>query len=419
MTARELGRALAFLLLLSLLLVAPALMLTALDRANSPWWWDAWQLAGLGAVVAVAAPTVVTGRHPVTGHRLVWAVAFAASVAEWFAVMSGRLSDLGRNEAVDAASPDPVNLVAQVVPIAAAACAAGWRGWIALVPASFLAAAHVLAQASVSGPVGSGDGAQKWSALAEETAFTLGVTMVSIIAIGAVRTSTDRLETTRAGARRRVADAEGAESRRLARILWAAALHDDVLAVLGSVQAGQRPTPEDREAAARALRTSSAQKGPQTWTTAELAEHLEHVVARVSAGALTTSRRSPGPVPPTVSEAVLAATVEAVRNVVRHARTDGRCHVSVTATPGHVEVVVTDDGVGFAATHVPLGRLGLRVAVRDRMQAVGGSGEWLSAPEAGTTVTLRWAAPRSAPGTAETSERPRTAGGPSWSQPAQ
>ena len=87
-----------------------------------------------------------------------------------------------------------------------------------------------------------------------------------------------------------------------------------------------------------------------------------------------------------------------MRNVLRHARTEGRCRVSVTARPGHVRVEVTDDGAGFVPSQLPLGRLGLRVAVRDRLLAVGGTARWTSAPGAGTTVTLLWPDPGQAAG---------------------
>ena len=424
MTARELGRALALLLVISLLLVAPSLTLTALDDAGLPWWWQVSQLAGYGAVAAVATRTVLTGHGLTVGHRLMWAVSLAASVTAPFAFAAGGpgghggAADLGR--LTGSAAPDTVPLVAQVVPIAAAACAAGWRGWRALAPATLLTVAQGMAHASLAGSVSS-YGPETWGALVEQAVFTLGVTMVSVIAVGAIRTSTDRLESTRADARRSVADAERGESRRLARVRWAASLHDDVLAVLSSVQAGQSPTVDDRGAASRALTTISTQDGSQRWTAAELADHIAHVVTRVSPGAVIASRASPGPVPPQIAEAVLAATTEAVRNVVRHARTDGRCHISVTAGGGGIEVTISDDGVGFVAGHVPLGRLGLRVAVRDRLRAVGGTAEWASSPGAGTTVTLRWSAPGpsavdgTATGTDGRSPRTRRS---SWSLPA-
>lgn len=407
MTASELGRALALLLLVALGLVAPSLTLVALDDVGLPWWWLVPQLVGYGAVVVVTARTVLTGRDLAAGHRVMWAVTVAASLTAPLAL----------------AGPAPletVPLVAQVGPIAAAACAAGWRGWAALIPAVLLTVAQGLARAATAGPVGSlGD--VTWAPLVEQAVFTLCLTTVSVIAIGAVRTSTDRLESTRDDARRSVVDTERASSRRLARIRWAASLHDDVLAVLRSVEAGHEPAADDRDAAARALATITARGGSQTWTTSSLADHLAHVVARVTPGAVTTARSTPGPVPPHVAEAVLAATVETVRNVVRHARTDGRCHVTVSAGSDRIEVTVRDDGVGFAPGHVPLGRLGLRVAARDRMRSVGGSATWASSPGAGTTVTLRWspvvptASGRVSTGTAG---RPHAMGRSSWSLPA-
>jgi signal transduction histidine kinase len=53
--------------------------------------------------------------------------------------------------------------------------------------------------------------------------------------------------------------------------------------------------------------------------------------------------------------------------------------------------VISDDGRGFDADAVPADRLGLRVSIRERVDAVGGSASVRSTPGGGTVVVLEWA----------------------------
>jgi signal transduction histidine kinase len=93
----------------------------------------------------------------------------------------------------------------------------------------------------------------------------------------------------------------------------------------------------------------------------------------------------PGP----VAAAVLAAGAQAMHNAVRHGGGD----VEVTirdSSGGVIELIVADSGEGFDPGRIPPGRLGLRVAVAERMALIGGRGSWWSAPGRGAVVTLSW-----------------------------
>jgi signal transduction histidine kinase len=92
-------------------------------------------------------------------------------------------------------------------------------------------------------------------------------------------------------------------------------------------------------------------------------------------------------------EAVLYRVVqEALTNVAKHARAQ---HVLVTlrAEEGTVELVVSDDGVGFdrqaASGMARNGHLGL-VAMRERVEMAGGAWRVESAPNEGTRVRVRF-----------------------------
>jgi signal transduction histidine kinase len=81
---------------------------------------------------------------------------------------------------------------------------------------------------------------------------------------------------------------------------------------------------------------------------------------------------------------------EALTNVTRHASAK-RVSVLLERRPGHVSLIVEDDGVGFdaagraAAAHGKLGLLGMR----ERVTLAGGTLEIESTPKAGTTVFVR------------------------------
>lgn len=117
------------------------------------------------------------------------------------------------------------------------------------------------------------------------------------------------------------------------------------------------------------------------------------------------------PLPPQVLAALREAVLEALRNVECHARgRDAGRRVRVLLTVRQVRdgvrVVVRDDGVGFDPADAPQVHLGLRLSVRERMDALPGG--WVqvdTAPGRGTRVFLGWAPPR--PGYLPAAPEPR------------
>ena len=93
--------------------------------------------------------------------------------------------------------------------------------------------------------------------------------------------------------------------------------------------------------------------------------------------------------PSTVSDALVGATREAVRNVVKHA--GGSAVITISRLGGGCRVSISDDGTGFDTTAPPAGRLGISEGIIQRMADVGGSATISSGAE-GTTVTLEWSA---------------------------
>jgi NarL family two-component system sensor histidine kinase YdfH len=94
------------------------------------------------------------------------------------------------------------------------------------------------------------------------------------------------------------------------------------------------------------------------------------------------------PLPARANEHVMRVVAEALNNIAQHAQA-GQVWISAVQGTGGVEVVVRDDGIGFAAgaTESQAGHYGL-VGMRERARLAGGALEVASAPGQGTTVRL-------------------------------
>lgn len=136
-------------------------------------------------------------------------------------------------------------------------------------------------------------------------------------------------------------------------------------------------------------------------------------VAGAGESAVGEAGAGPGsrPLPPQVLAALREAVLEALRNVECHARGRDagrrvRALLTVRQVRDGVRVVVRDDGVGFDPADAPQVHLGLRLSVRECMDALPGG--WVqvdTAPGRGTRVFLGWAPPR--PGYLPAAPEPR------------
>ncbi|MFD3702148.1 ATP-binding protein [Nocardia sp. NPDC058658] len=129
---------------------------------------------------------------------------------------------------------------------------------------------------------------------------------------------------------------------------------------------------------------------------AEVADRLSLAVYDVDVGtALWIDRNGRSAFPAAVVDAFVAALTEAVRNSVRHA--DGCAAVRIELGDGSACVRISDKGPGFGQNQVDDKRLGV-TAMKDRIEELpGGSVSIRTGVGRGTTVTLRWRAPRVEP----------------------
>lgn len=91
--------------------------------------------------------------------------------------------------------------------------------------------------------------------------------------------------------------------------------------------------------------------------------------------------------PASAEQAVVAAVDQCLVNVSRHSGVD-EAEVTIGGTEREVSVMITDAGRGFDTNTTDPARLGLRLSVRDRIGAAGGSVQLWSSPGAGTAILL-------------------------------
>lgn len=174
-------------------------------------------------------------------------------------------------------------------------------------------------------------------------------------------------------------------------------IHDSVLTAL--ISASQAKNDEEAKAsselASRALaKLSEIQRGDSSKTSLFCGEFFDSV-------SLAAQRISPEinikkncvisiSVDSDTASALTEATIQAVHNSVLHAGPKAIRELSLKSTNAGLKIVIKDDGVGFRVSQVNRERLGLKISIIGRMEAVSGTAHVVSAPGQGTTVILEW-----------------------------
>ncbi len=185
------------------------------------------------------------------------------------------------------------------------------------------------------------------------------------------------------------------QRRRALELRAAAVVHDTALADLAVVSASRGPLEERTRArfvadleilgAASVRHASLSPTLPSTFGSAllGLARDFQWSGVRVD---VSGAELVPSTVRGEVGDSLLSAARAALDNVIRHS---GAHHAELVAgeRKGVVTVLIVDDGHGFDPDAVTADRLGLRTAIRDRVEGVGGSVRIWSGDD-GTTVML-------------------------------
>lgn len=236
-------------------------------------------------------------------------------------------------------------------------------------------------------------GADWWEAT-EEALFGIVFTSIFILVIHQVLRIGSALDASRAHTESTVA--QGVANIELARV--DALIHDHVLSTFVAVGA-DRNDPRVAKQAAAALVALDGVSDDSTFAGVAVIDGPE-VVARLRAVISGVDGDCPVEVevsddamacPTNVVAALAEAAAEAVRNVAAHAGADAQRAVFIGVGPELVQLIVTDDGVGFDPDEVPHDRLGLALSIRQRVGGLpGGEAAVISGPGEGCTVRLRW-----------------------------
>ena len=172
-------------------------------------------------------------------------------------------------------------------------------------------------------------------------------------------------------------------------------IHDHILSALIAVANGLPDRAALRDSARQALDSLSA----ETAVASPVATRtlLNDVAGRVGvmAGEIRTDvvLTREHEIPPEVAQAITEATLEAVRNSLRHAGSDDAPvtrRVTLTSDACGISIEVSDNGCGFDPAVAGRGRHGVSGSIIARMQDVGGRATVDSVPGEGACVTLRW-----------------------------
>ena len=172
-------------------------------------------------------------------------------------------------------------------------------------------------------------------------------------------------------------------------------IHDHILSALIAVANGL----PDRAALRASTRQALDSLSTSTTVTSPVAAStlLNDVARRIGAMAgdirtdVVLAREHE--IPPEAAQAITEATLEAVRNSLRHAGSDDASvtrTVTLTSDACGVTVEVNDDGCGFDPPVAGRGRHGVSGSIIARMHDVGCRATVDSAPGEGACVTLRW-----------------------------
>ena len=172
-------------------------------------------------------------------------------------------------------------------------------------------------------------------------------------------------------------------------------IHDHILSALIAVANGLPDRAALRDSARQALDSLSVGMAVVSPVTARTL--LNDVAGRVGvmAGDVRTDvvLTREHEIPSEVAQAVTEATLEAVRNSLRHAGSDDAPvtrRVTLTSDACGISIEVSDNGCGFDPAVAGRGRHGVSGSIIARMQDVGGRATVDSVPGEGACVTLRW-----------------------------
>jgi two-component sensor histidine kinase len=95
-------------------------------------------------------------------------------------------------------------------------------------------------------------------------------------------------------------------------------------------------------------------------------------------------------VPFEIAVGIAEATFQALTNSLEHAPGASSRKIVMSSTSTSIKFLIVDNGPGFRMSSVPRSRLGIRVAIFERLKSLGVDAKLASAPGEGTTWIFEW-----------------------------
>ena len=240
-------------------------------------------------------------------------------------------------------------------------------------------------------------GHAKWETLLQDSSYILLFPSTVIAITQILRAAANKVDrasevATLAAVERAQTDARERERSRIE-----ALVHDSVLTTLlvaanVSTQAQAKAAAVSAENAIAKLRAAASEnQESQNVSVLAFFQALSRAAVRLDPDIQTNvSGASDRMLGPDLVAALTDATSQAVTNSIQHAGRNASRLLRLKATAKEIKIVVKDDGNGFWVSRVPKNRLGLRLSIIDRVEAVGGRVFIDSKPGHGTSIVMEW-----------------------------
>lgn len=175
-------------------------------------------------------------------------------------------------------------------------------------------------------------------------------------------------------------------------------VHDSVIASLDA--AADANSEAERSAAAKAANEAivrlerEAARDPMARETLSSQAFFESLKAAIERRSTFVLVKVKSPVdlqiPFEVAVAMAESTFQALNNSIVHAQNALNRRVVLSSSRNSLKILIIDDGVGFRMSSVPKNRLGVRVAIFQRLESLGVKVNLQSSPGEGATWVFEW-----------------------------
>lgn len=218
------------------------------------------------------------------------------------------------------------------------------------------------------------------------------VALAQLLRSSAARVDQATIIATDAAAERARLDAVERERSRIDALVHDSVLTTLIVAANAQNEEQQRAAKSSAELALQRLASAGADvSSTQTISVLSFFQALGESILRIDPHCdVSASGATVHPLSPEVVAALTDATAQALSNSLAHAGRRATRKVRLKANEREIKIVVTDDGVGFRPSRVPKNRLGLRISIIDRVEAIGGRVFIDTRIGHGTSIILEW-----------------------------